>query len=68
MQGWKRFTALLIGWGDRNQVYRSTRGESSERIRYGPRLEEHVILKRDGDTLTIRPLGEPDTPPFEITR
>lgn len=37
-----------------------------QRCRYGPRLTEHVVLAREGDMATVRPLGCPDAEPFTV--
>jgi predicted amidophosphoribosyltransferase len=35
-------------------------GPENQRVRYGPHLREYVVLAREGDQVTIRPLGNPD--------
>lgn len=38
----------------------------SQRVKYGPRLADHVVLAREGDMVTIRPLGFPDADPVTV--
>lgn len=37
-----------------------------QRVKYGPRLADHVVLARKGDMVTIRPLGFPDDDPVTV--
>lgn len=37
-----------------------------QRVKYGPYLRDHVVLAREGDMVTIRPLGNPDADPVTV--
>lgn len=37
-----------------------------QRVKYGPWLTDHVVLAREGDMVTVRPLGNPDAEPFTV--
>lgn len=49
------------------QPYPSCGGRPDrQRVRYGPRLDEYVVLAREGDMLTIRRLGLPESDPVQV--
>lgn len=35
-------------------------------VKYGPMLTDHVVLAREGDMVTIRPLGFPENEPVTV--
>lgn len=37
-----------------------------QRVKYGPYLADHVVLAREGDMVTIRPLGNPEAESFTV--
>jgi hypothetical protein len=49
------------------QPYEKCQGRpDKQRCRYGPRLAEHVVLAREGDMVTVRPLGFPEAEPVTV--
>lgn len=50
----------------------SVRAEVGDRVRiYSrgviPGVSEFIVVARDGDTVTVKPLGHPDADPFEVS-
>lgn len=42
-------------------------GPENQRVRYGPYLREYVVLARESDMVTIRPLGNPGESPVTVS-